>query len=92
LYVAQRVALAAIGGYAVSAQAAAWAALALRPLLGRSEAVVLSAMLAFVLYLVVLLWAFAERRLLRLWLVLAVLPACSSIFAIGVGAGAGGGG
>ena len=32
----------------------------------RSEAVVLAAMLGFVVYLVVLLWAFAERSLARL--------------------------
>jgi len=49
-------------------------------------------MLAFVLYLVLLLWAFAERRLLRLWLVLAVLPVASHILAIGRGLSPEGGG
>jgi len=92
LYVAQRIALAVVGGYVLSAEAAAWGAHGLRPWLGAAEAVVLTAMLAFVLYLVLLLWAFAERRLLRLWLILAVLPAASHIIAIGLGPGAGGGG
>jgi len=92
LHIAQRIALAVVGGYVLSAEAAAWAALGLRPWLGAAEAVVLTAMLAFVVYLVLLLWAFAERRLLRLWLVLAVLPAASHIIAIGLGPGAGGGG
>jgi len=92
LYVAQRVALAVVGGYVLSAEAAAWAALGLRLWLGAAEAVVLSAMLAFVLYLVLLLWAFAERRLLRLWLVLAVLPVASHILAIGRGLSPEGGG
>jgi len=92
LHRTQRVALAVVGGYVLSAEAAAWAALGLRPWLGAAEAVVLTAMLAFVLYLVLLLWAFAEWRLLRLWLVLAVLPAASQITAIGLGPGAAGGG
>jgi len=47
----QRLALAVVGGYVLSAEAAAWAALGLRPWLGAAEAVVLTAMLAFVLYL-----------------------------------------
>jgi len=92
LYVAQRIALAVVGGYVLSAEAAAWGALGLRPWLGEAEAVVLTAMLAFVLYLALLLWAFAERRLLHLWLVLVVLPGAAHILAIGLGPGAGGGG
>jgi hypothetical protein len=58
------------GGYAVAAGLAALLAVAL-PLVTpmvRSEAVVLSSMLAFPIYLALLIWAFAERRLLRLWL------------------------
>jgi len=90
LYIAHRVALAVVGGYVLSAEVAAWTALGLRPWLGAAEAVVLTAMLAFVLYLVLLLWAFAERRLLRLWLVLAVLPVASHILGIGLGPEGGG--
>jgi hypothetical protein len=61
--------LAAIpGGYALSASAVAM----LGGLLAgagqqRSEAVVLSAMLGFVFYLVFLVWAFAQRSVIRLW-------------------------
>lgn len=62
-----RVALAVPGGYGFSAGAVALAAVLLaRGGMARSEAVGLAAMLGFVLYLVVLLWAFAERRLARL--------------------------
>lgn len=59
------------GGYAFTAALVALLAAAL-PLLGlaRSEAVVSAAMLGFVLYLLVLLWAFSVRSLARLWAVL----------------------
>jgi len=73
LLVAIRVAAAVGGGYAVAAGLAALAAVAL-PAAGvvpRSEAVVLSSMLAFLVYLALLIVAFADRRLARLCLVLA---------------------
>ncbi len=59
------------GAYALTAALVALLAAAL-PLLGlaRSEAVVSAAMLGFVLYLLVLLWAFSVRSLVRLWAVL----------------------
>lgn len=59
------------GAYAFTAALVALLAAAL-PLLGlaRSEAVVSAAMLGFVLYLLVLLWAFSVRSLARLWAVL----------------------
>lgn len=66
-----RIAAAVIGGYAWTAS---WVALlaALLPVAGmaRSEAVVLAAMLGYVIYLLVLLWAFSVRRLVRLGAVL----------------------
>ncbi len=68
------------GGYALTAAAVA-ALGGLLSLAGmtRSDAVVLSAMLGFVLYLVLLLWAFAERSLARLWGVIAGgLAACGA--------------
>ncbi|MEM1096270.1 MAG: iron uptake protein [Bacteroidota bacterium] len=70
VHVTQRVLLAVVGGYllteaVVSLLAAMLAAVGMV----RSEAVVLSMMLGFVIYLLLLLWAFAERRLLRLWIV-----------------------
>jgi hypothetical protein len=75
LAVLARVALAVIGGYAASAGFVATFSAAL-PLVGvvRSEAVVLSSMLGFVLYVVLVLWGFAESRLWRFCLGL-VLPA-----------------
>ncbi|MCX7069720.1 MAG: iron uptake protein [Gammaproteobacteria bacterium] len=68
-----RVLLAVLGGYAFTAAAVmlgGWA-LAASGLFSRSDAVVLAALLGFLLYLGLLLWAFAERRLARLALVLA---------------------
>ena len=66
-----------IGGYALSAVIVQFLALGLAKLgMLRSEAVVASALLAFLIYLVILLWAFAERRLLRIFMVLCLFP-CS---------------
>lgn len=72
LVVLLRVTGALLGGYAFSAALVALLAVGL-PLLGlpRSEAVVSAAMLGFVLYLLLLLWAFSVRSLVRLWGVLA---------------------
>ncbi|MFZ5781184.1 MAG: hypothetical protein ACOY4R_13400 [Pseudomonadota bacterium] len=69
-----RLVAAILGGYAVSAGLAALAAVVLPAvtLMPRSEAVVLSSMMAFLVYLALLIWAFAERRLVRLWLIMAV--------------------
>ncbi|HSV54373.1 MAG TPA: iron uptake protein [Burkholderiaceae bacterium] len=70
--IALRIAAALPGGYAFTAALVALLSVAL-PLAGlaRSEAVVLAAMLGFVLYLPLLLWAFSVRSLARLWAVLA---------------------
>lgn len=74
-----RVTGALLGGYAFTAALVALLAGAL-PLVGmaRSEAVVLAAMLGFVIYLLVLLWAFSVRSLLRLGAVLGVGAALAS--------------
>lgn len=62
------------GGYAATAILTPVLAAALVGLgLSRSEAVTLAALLGFVVYLVVLLWGFCDRRLLRVSAVLAVL-------------------
>jgi len=63
-----RLLLAIGGGYGVSAGLAALVANALpaATILPRSEAVVLASMLCFLIYLALLIWAFAERRLSRL--------------------------
>lgn len=66
-----RVIGAVAGGYAFSAAWVAFASTAL-PLatpMARSEAVLLSSMLGFVVYLAALIWAFAERALWRVWAV-----------------------
>lgn len=60
------------GGYALCAAWVALLSVALPRMTGlaQSEAVVLSAMLGYVLYLGVLLWAFSVRRLRQLCLLL----------------------
>lgn len=67
------------GGYAVAAGISAFGAvgLAAASLLPRSEAVVLTSMLAFLIYLAVLIWAFAERHLGRLCAILAIAALAS---------------
>lgn len=76
LALALRIAGAIVGGYAVTALAVAACSAALAHAgMARSEAVALCAMLGFVLYLVLALWAFAVRSVLRLWLVLGALSA-----------------
>ena len=67
-----RVVAGVLGGYLLAAGLSALAAEALARVLSPSEAVVLMAMLAFLIYLALLIWAFAERRLLRVLLVLGV--------------------
>ncbi len=59
------------GGYAFSAALVALASTAL-PLLTRmprSEAVLLSSLMGFIVYLIALIWAFAERNMVRVWAV-----------------------
>ncbi len=71
------------GGYALSAALVALLSAAL-PLTGlaRSEAVVLAATGGFVIYLLLLLWAFSVRSLARLWAVLAIGTAlCAAVAA-----------
>jgi len=65
------------GGYGVSAGFAALTALALPAAtsMPRGEAVVLGSMLAFLVYLGLLIWAFAEPRLVRLCIILAIAGA-----------------
>jgi len=66
---ALRILLAVVGGYLLTAGLTGLAAAALGLVMPRSEAVVLMAMLAFLVYLALLLWGFAERRPSRLWAV-----------------------
>ena len=61
------------GGYALTVITAA--AVLARLGMVRSEAVVLAAMLGFIFYLVLLLWAFSVKSTARLWLTLAGVAA-----------------
>ena len=74
------------GGYAVAAGLAAVAARALpvTTAMPRSEAVVLASMLAFLIYLGLLIWGFAEPRLARLCLILAAAGIISWAGAFGL--------
>lgn len=69
---ALRVVAAIGGGYACTvALASAGAHLLVRyGSMARSEAVILTAMLSFILYLVLLIWSFSEPRLSRVWALL----------------------
>jgi hypothetical protein len=74
--------LGAVGGcYALTALTVA-AAGALMTRLGmmRSDAVVLAAMLGFVVYLALLLWAFSVNSVARLWMALAAGGAAMAVF------------
>jgi hypothetical protein len=67
--VLSRVLGAVCGGYAFSAASVALLAVGLPRVGGmaRSEAVLVASMLGFLIYLGVILWAFAEPRLARVW-------------------------
>ncbi|MES2950144.1 MAG: iron uptake protein [Pseudomonadota bacterium] len=66
-----RVTGAVLGSYGISAALVALLAVGLTAAgLARSEAVVTASLLGFVLYLVVVLWAFSVRSLARLWVCL----------------------
>lgn len=67
------------GGYVAATGLAALTSVALATVtsMQRSEAVVLSSMLAFLVYLALLIWGFAERRLTRLLIVFAVVGGAS---------------
>jgi hypothetical protein len=74
------------GGYAVSAGLAALTArvLPVTTAMARAEAVVLASMLAFLVYLGLLVWGFAEPSLVRLCLILAAVGAASWGGALGL--------
>ena len=82
-----RVVLIIVGGYAASAGFVATLS-ALLPMLGfvRSEAVILGSMLAFVLYVTLVLWGFATHRSWRFLLTLVLLTGCGLVvFLTGAG-------
>ncbi|PCJ24777.1 MAG: hypothetical protein COA96_08695 [SAR86 cluster bacterium] len=63
----QRVLLAVLLGYFLSAEIAGLVGVSLTRFLDLSESATLSAMFAFIIYTLVILWAFADRSLIRLW-------------------------
>ncbi|RSZ59280.1 iron transporter [Massilia atriviolacea] len=76
-----RVIGAVFGGYAVTALGVSTAAALLARLgMARSEAVALAAMTGFIVYLLLLLWAFSVQSVLRLWTVLALAMAAMGAF------------
>jgi Ca2+/Na+ antiporter len=75
-----RLVLIVVGGYATASALVAGLTVTLSFAgLPRSEAVVLVSMLGFVIYLALLIWGFAERKLTRLTLGLALLCACGLV-------------
>lgn len=65
LAVTSRVIAAAVGGYAVASLASVCLAWGLP--MARAQAVITSMMLAFIVYLLVVLWCFACRSAYRAW-------------------------
>lgn len=82
LALASRAAAAIVGGYALSALAAAVTALALPA--PRAEAVVAGTLLAFVVYPAAVLWVFAAATATRAWIGLALpcLPLAGTLLAL----------
>lgn len=81
-----RLLLAVCGGYGVSAGLTALAAISqpVTTALPRGERVVLASILAFPIYLAILVWVFAERRLLHLSMMMAAAGAASWGMALGI--------
>ena len=72
LRIAARVLAALIGAYAVTAGATALVAVLLVLATGasRTDALIVGSMIGYLLFALLMLWCFAERRLARVWLVL----------------------
>lgn len=70
-------AAATVGAYATTAGAAALigVSLVVEAGLGRSDALIIGSVLGYLLFAFLMLWCFAERRLLRVWAVLIVAAA-----------------
>ena len=68
--ITQRIFLAAPLGYLVSMEMSALLGRILSTLIDRSEAAVFSAMISFLVYLLVIIWVFINQKLSRLWVTL----------------------
>lgn len=79
LRIAARALAAVVGSYAVSAGAAALISvlLVVGAGLGRSDALIIGSVLGYLLFAFLMLWCFAERRLLRVWIALVTAAAAT---------------
>lgn len=68
--ITQRIFLAVLIGYFFSMEVSALLGRSLSTFIERSEAAVFSAMISFVVYILVIMWVFADRKLSRLWVAL----------------------
>jgi len=68
--ITQRIFLAVLIGYFFSMEVSALLGRSLSTFIERSEAAVFSAMISFVIYILVIMWVFADRKLSRLWIAL----------------------
>ena len=68
--ITQRIFLAVLIGYFFSMEVSALLGRSLSTFIERSEAAVFSAMISFVIYILVIMWVFADRKLSRLWVAL----------------------
>ena len=66
--ITQRIFLAVLIGYFFSMEVSALLGRSLSTFIERSEAAVFSAMISFVIYILVIMWVFADRKLSRLWI------------------------
>lgn len=79
LRITARVLAAVVGAYAVTAGAAALTGVSLvvGAGLGRSDALIVGSVLGYLLFACLMLWCFAERRLVRVWVILVVAAAAT---------------
>lgn len=84
LRIAARVLAALVGAYAVTAGAAALIAVILVLAAGasRADALIAASMIGYVIFALVMLWCFAERRLARVWLALVAVAVVTHALAI----------
>tara|TARA_B100001029_G_scaffold166761_1_gene159419 strand:- start:40 stop:354 length:315 start_codon:yes stop_codon:yes gene_type:complete len=68
--ITQRLILAVLIGYFFSMEVSALLGRALSSLIERSEAAVFSAMISFIVYILVIIWVFVDNKLSRLWIAL----------------------
>ena len=68
--ITQRIFLAVLMGYFFSMEISALLGRTLSTFIERSEAAVFSAMVSFVVYIIVIIWGFVDDKLSRLWIAL----------------------